>query len=267
MVGQRYRVVVLGAALVMLAGAAAYLYLATSWFEPGAEQARAIKSCNVCGAQVPFKALRSRADAVCPSCGAAERHRLLVDFLAARPELLAPGRRVLHFAPNRGVEAYLRGQPGLVYTSADLFAKADLRLDITAIDQPDASWDLVICYHVLEHILDDEVALAELHRVLVPGGKAILQVPLERGRERTHEDPSVTSPEQRLEQFGQEDHVRIYGTEDFPRALAAAGFEVEAVDHLSTLAPELVARHQLARGPAEGPSYDERIWIVTKPLR
>ena len=48
--------------------------------------------------------------------------------------------------------------------------RADLHLDMTAIDLPDASFDTVIASHVLEHIEDERAALAELARILVPAG-------------------------------------------------------------------------------------------------
>jgi SAM-dependent methyltransferase len=52
------------------------------------------------------------------------------------------------------------------------------RLDLQASDLPDASVDLVLTPHVLEHVPDTDRALAELHRILVPGGSIHLQVPL-----------------------------------------------------------------------------------------
>lgn len=258
---------VLAALVVALAGLSTYLY-ATGYFEISPNEVIEPTPCNVCGETAPFKTRRGRKRAVCPNCNAYERHRLLAHYLVNHRELLAEGQRVLHFAPNEGVEAVLRAQPGLEYKTADLFAIEDLKLDLAAIDQPDASWDLIICYHVLEHVPDSDAAMAELYRVLAPGGRAILQVPLEVGRTQTYEDPSIVDPEQRLEHFGQEDHVRIYGTEDFPRRLEAAGFEVEALDYLAELPAQLVAEHGLARLASEDedlPTFDERIWIANKP--
>jgi SAM-dependent methyltransferase len=57
----------------------------------------------------------------------------------------------------------------------------DLRLDLQAIELPDASLDVVLTPHVLEHVPDTDKALAELRRVLRPGGKAFIQVPLLQG--------------------------------------------------------------------------------------
>jgi SAM-dependent methyltransferase len=54
----------------------------------------------------------------------------------------------------------------------------DIQLDLQAIDLPDASVDIVLTPHVLEHVPDTDRALAELFRVIAPGGRMYLQVPL-----------------------------------------------------------------------------------------
>jgi ubiquinone/menaquinone biosynthesis C-methylase UbiE len=48
-----------------------------------------------------------------------------------------------------------------------------------ALPFPDASFDRVLCLDVLEHLAyeDQPRALAELHRVLVPGGELFVSVP------------------------------------------------------------------------------------------
>ena len=45
---------------------------------------------------------------------------------------------------------------------------------------PDASFDVVICAHVLEHV-DDQRAIAELARIVKPGGSLLAMVPLIEG--------------------------------------------------------------------------------------
>jgi SAM-dependent methyltransferase len=97
------------------------------------------------------------------------------------------------------------------------------------VDFKDDSLSLVYCSHVLEHIPDDVAAISEMHRVLEPGGKAVVLVPT--GQEPTDEDPGVTDVAERIARFGQADHVRLYGDDIIDR-LRAPGFEVErfAVD-------------------------------------
>lgn len=52
-----------------------------------------------------------------------------------------------------------------------------LRIDATAIDFPDASFDSVVCMSALEHIQAYDRVLAEVWRVLRPGGRFLLCVP------------------------------------------------------------------------------------------
>jgi SAM-dependent methyltransferase len=56
--------------------------------------------------------------------------------------------------------------------SADVVASAD------RIPLPDANADTVLCTQVLEHVPDPPAVVAELHRILRPGGRLYLTVPL-----------------------------------------------------------------------------------------
>lgn len=58
------------------------------------------------------------------------------------------------------------------------YAQIDHVCDLTAIPVPDASYDLVLCTQVLEHVPDPEAVLREFHRVLKPSGQAWLSAPL-----------------------------------------------------------------------------------------
>lgn len=56
-------------------------------------------------------------------------------------------------------------------------SRIDLIGDITAIPEPDAAFDAILCSEVLEHIPDPTKALDEFARLLKPGGKLILTAP------------------------------------------------------------------------------------------
>ena len=102
------------------------------------------------------------------------------------------------------------------------------RLPLTA-----DSIDVIVCMHVLEHVHDDHGAIRELARVLAPSGTAFLQVPRKRNAP-TDEDPSA-SVEERIERFGQSDHVRYYGS-DFEQRLRSNGLNPSVISpaHLLT---------------------------------
>ncbi|RZI37784.1 class I SAM-dependent methyltransferase, partial [Herbaspirillum sp. HC18] len=110
---------------------------------------------------------------------------------------------------------------------ADLYSPiAKFRLDITKIDRPDNSFDVVIANHVFEHVDDDALAMREMFRVLKSGGYGFFSVPINLSREQTYENRAVTTPDERFVHFGGTDHRRYYGR-DFKSKLENAGFTVE----------------------------------------
>ena len=86
--------------------------------------------------------------------------------------------------------------------------------------------DLVYSSDVLEHIEDDNKAMNELYRVLNKNGTAILQVPIDLKKQITYEDINIKTEKERMEKFGQYDHLRIYGLDYFDK-LEKIGFRVE----------------------------------------
>lgn len=186
------------------------------------------RHCNICNrdsrAFLPFGVDR-RSDASCPMCGSLERHRLVIQFLQEKTDLFQGAvRRFLHVAPERAFVKIFAAAVGDGYLTGDISGKGVMeKMDITDIRHPENSFDAIYCSHVLEHVPNDRVAIKEFYRTLKPGGWAILNVPIT--AENTIEDPSVTSPTERLRLFGQEDHVRRYGP-DYQDRLAEAGFDV-----------------------------------------
>jgi SAM-dependent methyltransferase len=182
------------------------------------------RECPCCGGSFSRMSKRrlSGWGGICPRCRSHPRHRAIA-LLFARGDL--PGKRLLHFAPEPLIDPVFERLPQLERVTADLYAPADLRIDITSMKLPDASFDLILCSHVLEHVPDDVAAMRELRRVLTPGGRALVLVPYRKDRP-TYEDPSITSPLDRMVAFGQQDHVRVYGT-DLSQRLEDAGFEVD----------------------------------------
>jgi SAM-dependent methyltransferase len=81
-------------------------------------------------------------------------------------------------------------------------------LDLQAIDRPDASYDLIVCNHVLEHVPDYRTALRELARVLNARGFLLLSFPNPHRLEKTV-DWGFPKPEE----FG---HYRNFGRDIEP---------------------------------------------------
>jgi SAM-dependent methyltransferase len=133
----------------------------------------------------------------------------------------------------------------LQYVTADLESPlADVQMDIHHMPFDNNTFDVVFCNHVMEHLEDDIKAMIEIHRVLAPGGWAIVQSPQDLSLETTYEDPSITSGKEREKAFGQSDHLRIYGR-DYGKKLSAAGFEVLADQFVKNLPDEVRKKHAL----------------------
>jgi predicted SAM-dependent methyltransferase len=167
-----------------------------------------------------------RAKNLCPVCHSFDRERLLYLYLLHKTDIFKKQNRVLHIAAEAKIKEVLSGKENLDYITADLYEEnVMVTMDATNIPFPDNGFDVIICNHVLEHIIDDRKAMAELFRVLKPGGWAILQVPMSLSLDKTYEDFSITNPKNREKCFGQYDHVRIYA-KDYAERLVQAGFEV-----------------------------------------
>ena len=199
----------------------------------------------------------------CPSCGSMERHRLLWLYLQQRTDVQTRRYRVLHMAPEASIQRILRRLPNIEYISADLDSwRADVHCDIQDLPFPDESFDIVICNHVLEHIPDDRGAMSELVRVMAPGAWAVLMCPIARQRAMTFEDPEVRTPADALRAYGQEDHVRLYGS-DYRSRLEDAGLVVSVDRFLDDIAPEVIERYALRR--THDLFEEDDIYIGRKP--
>ena len=203
------------------------------------------RECCLCGWRGPFFLSAYYYDAYrpgvfCPRCGSMERHRTLKLFLEGElKDWFAERRRtVLDVAPiARGRDLFAFAAPR--YVSFDLASSlAAVRGDLTATPFAAGSFDFVLCYHVLEHVPGERAALGELHRLLRPGGLALLQVPWDPAEAHTVEYGAPRESE--------EGHVRRYGR-DVAERWASAGFETLFSDAALRLSPDIVRRHGLDR--------------------
>lgn len=170
----------------------------------------------------------------CMYCGCHDRERHLFMFF---DKLMLWQRmrngKILHFAPEKHLQFKISQQAPIEYVKADLYPINDdvQQIDATSIPYSNSTFDFLIANHILEHIPDFHKALSEFHRVLKPGGIAILQTPFSRLLKSNFEDEGIDSDELRLFFHGQEDHVRTFGEHQFLKSLEDAGFSLRLEKH------------------------------------
>jgi len=100
--------------------------------------------------------------------------------------------------------------------------------DITRLPFADASFDVVICAEILEHIRADQTAIRELVRILAPDGHLVISVP----RNYPERICWLLSTEYHTAANG---HVRIYSKTALIRALTRHGLRCSASHHAHSL--------------------------------
>lgn len=195
-------------------------------FYPGGITNQLIETMDVIGAGI-------RQNMVCPGCGSTDRDRLLFAYFATEFKSSKPVK-LLHIAPEPCISNYLKKNVtdsyvfGAKFHEGLYYAKNIDLIDLENLQYADNTFDWVVCNHVLEHVDNEKKSLSEILRVLVPGGKAVLQVPWTPKLEITLEDSSIVTELDRLMNYGQDDHLRLYGT-DYPKRLEKAGFTVQII--------------------------------------
>jgi hypothetical protein len=168
--------------------------------------------CPICGHQTtplydfPDLALRRehkigilRETLQCRECFASTRQRSLALALldhwfqrtSVRHESIAAlataglgGIRLLDTDNFSAISKLLRGDTSYIRCSylPDMSWGSEIEpnyynINLERIDFPDASFDIVLTSDVMEHVRNSDAAHAEIHRVLVPGGAYIFNVP------------------------------------------------------------------------------------------
>ena len=210
-------------------------------------------TCPVCEKSyrefLPYGRINPRPNALCPNCLSLERHRLIWLYLKEKTGFFNRKLSILHIAPEACYIKRFEKIHGDQYITADIESPlAKVKMDIHQIPFPENTFDAVLCNHVLEHVQDDIKAMSEINRVLKPGGFAIMQVPFFNPvQEHTFEDNSITDPREREKIFGQDDHVRKYGT-DYPKRIEQAGLKPVEDGFVNELSEDARKKYGLVKG-------------------
>lgn len=187
-----------------------------------------------------------------PENGANNNQRLVWLYLKNRTSIFKSDKpRILHVAPELAFSEQFAKIDNPNYYPSDKMEKGYTNqkgvnyLDLTDNTLSDNLFDFIICNHVLEHIPDDRKAMSEMYRILKPGGKAIITVPLRKNMKETYEDDSIQTPLEREKHFGQWNHLRYYGM-DIKDRLDNAGFHVKMILYAKEFSEEERHRYGLA---------------------
>src|SRR5690606_16464018 len=170
-----------------------------------------------------------------------EERMLTVDFDRLG---VVPGMRALDIGAGAGrhsFELYRRGADVVAFDQnaddmkavADMFVATEREGDVSdgtlaraevgaalALPYDDATFDLVLISEVLEHVPEDERAIAELVRVLKPGGVAAVTVP------RWFPEKICWALSDAYHEV-EGGHIRIYKADELAAKLTAAGLTVD----------------------------------------
>ena len=189
-------------------------------------------------------------------CGAGRNLRAFAHY---RPDLHLAGVDISRIALDEAEQA---GGP------------IDYRLgDALNLPYPDASFDIVVLFDVLEHVTDVGRAVAEVARVLRPGGMFHGFVPCE-GNRRTlfallRHSRRLPIHRWKREHIG---HIQILTTGQMGRILRAQGFAVRDLTysfHLLGQVHDIVdywRREQLAGGQARSPLAQAAVRLFSRAV-
>ena len=126
---------------------------------------------------------------------------------------------------------------------------AAVRADARYLPLADGSLTLVVAFDILEHIEEDDLAVAEIRRVLRPDGTLLIAVPAD---PRLWSDHDVAV-----------DHVRRYTRESLSEVLQRGGFEIARMTSWNVLLRPVVA---MRRKKSSGSDLDDLHPVVNTAL-
>lgn len=219
-------------------------------FLPSGEQSELFRKHRIIGGG-------RRENCKCPICGASDRIRWLYYVMKNILKIDTVSGRILHFAPEIPIRNFILNNDSIDYYSCDIKPHLAMHMvDIQEMPFKDHIFDYVISNHVLEHIPDEEKAVSEVIRVLKDDGKWVFSFPICTDA-KTYEDASIQSPDDRLREFGQEDHVRLYGN-DYKERFEKYGLKIRTYSPCEEFDKDTIRRY--------GFLEDDTIIIATKTL-
>jgi ubiquinone/menaquinone biosynthesis C-methylase UbiE len=189
----------------------------------------------------------ARAEQYVDSATHADPDRLARIVEAARPQ---PSWRVLDIGTGTGHTAFAFAPAVSWVVAVDLteemlkvaervrknrgYGNVEMQVaDVHHLPFPDGAFDMVTCRRAAHHFSDIKGALSEMHRVLRPRGRLVID------DRASPEDDEVDAILHRLDVLHDASHVRQYRASEWRRMVKDAGFSVDTVE-------EYVQHHPLS---------------------
>jgi SAM-dependent methyltransferase len=138
---------------------------------------------------------------------------------------LALATRVAHVTGTDVTPEMLAEARALAMSRGAAAANVEFVLaDVEALPYADGSFDIVTCRRALHHFLRPEAALAEMRRVMRPGGRLVID------DRSVPDDDDVDEVMNRLDVLHDGSHVREYRPCGLADMVTAAGFDVTTVE-------------------------------------
>lgn len=192
----------------------------------------------------------------CPKCNSYARTRLIpysINFFNISNEKGS----LLHIAPNISEFKFIKNNLKFeIYDRLDIVKKDIVNIvqDITNSNIPDSQYDLIIIWHVLEHIPNDYDAISEMYRILKENGKLLVSVPIYPiGNKKTFEDKTIDKSKY-LEIHGHYDHCRSCGYDYFER-FEKNGFKTSTLN-IKDIDNEVIEKYGLSK--------NHTVWLFEK---
>jgi SAM-dependent methyltransferase len=156
--------------------------------------------CTMCGAVFGEKLPND----VCLGCGSRARHRQLHDVFSRVGNPFIGCRVLANFANTIEKVAFLSKASEVLNFDVRPVGEVDVQMDVQDMSLiRDESYDAFLAVHVLNHVANDRKALSEIHRVLKPGGLAVLTVPYREGSSTSNcENVTETYGSEALAKYG-----------------------------------------------------------------
>ena len=185
---------------------------------------------------------------VCPRCGSLDRQRHLWALLE-RDGALECRPALMEVGPSLTLMKRLESRTRYVSVDLQAFTPSVVPMNVTRLEFPGGYFQVILCQDVVEHVRDDGAALAELYRVVHPGGHVYVTVP---------QKSDVAAPTDDYDTPDRHGHWHTYGTNAFRSRLESLGFGVHLVN-LRDDRPELALDANaifVARKPESDASTD-----------